>query len=471
MKPNGFPDWYDENQTTDPYQLMGMYQQMAESGPAATDELGYGGELDRFASVARMANPVRNFQLAVNTPAAGAQALANLTNLRRAQQEGFGANVAGAREVLGSHWRDPGSVNLETYFSEVNVPYAETASLLAAPFEPGIGAGEINLIQRGVEAAKTAGAAVFAGGKTLMDVLRRNADEAGSLGRPKHMFRTLEDEEVYRAAQAAKPEGARVFSEPVPYAIRLAEDYKLSMPDLDYDPTAYRPGIITRLDAEHQKKIADAFEEALDAPTDPQVRAAYEAMAQETLDQYEHILREGVQFEIWAKGGEPYPNSAAMLRDVRDNKHMYVLATESEFGNEGLTDKVRALNPLMMPSGFTDVNGRPMLINDVFRGVHDFFGHSVRGNSFGAIGEENAWAEHALMYSSLARRAMTTETRGQNSWVNFGPGMRDADGNILKPGDPGYLSARERPFAEQKVTLLPEWVSNPLLGEDVHGAP
>jgi len=39
---------------------------------------------------------------------------------------------------------------------------------------------------------------------------------------------------------------------------------------------------------------------------------------------------------------------------------------------------------------------------------------------------------------------MTTETRGQNSWVNFMPGHEK-------------MSARERPFADQKFGLLPEW--------------
>jgi hypothetical protein len=59
--------------------------------------------------------------------------------------------------------------------------------------------------------------------------------------------------------------------------------------------------------------------------------------------------------------------------------------------------------------------------NEMFRAVHDAFGHGIRGNSFGALGEEVAWGSHAQMYSPLARIAMTSETRGQNSFVNYTP--------------------------------------------------
>ena len=62
-----------------------------------------------------------------------------------------------------------------------------------------------------------------------------------------------------------------------------------------------------------------------------------------------------------------------------------------------------------------------MLNNDLFRVVHDYFGHLKHGYGFRAAGEDNAWRAHAAMYSPEARPAMTSETRGQNSWVNYGP--------------------------------------------------
>src|SRR6266700_7501765 len=75
-----------------------------------------------------------------------------------------------------------------------------------------------------------------------------------------------------------------------------------------------------------------------------------------------------------------------------------------------------AEHPMLRPSGET-LNGKPLLNNDLFRIVHDYFGHLKEGNGFRAAGEDNAWRTHSKMYSEAARPAMTTETRGQNSAV------------------------------------------------------
>jgi DNA repair exonuclease SbcCD ATPase subunit len=45
--------------------------------------------------------------------------------------------------------------------------------------------------------------------------------------------------------------------------------------------------------------------------------------------------------------------------------------------------------------------------------------------------------------------------------------MRNADGSIKKKGDEGYLSPNERPFAEQKIGLLPEWATENAYGDNV----
>ena len=56
------------------------------------------------------------------------------------------------------------------------------------------------------------------------------------------------------------------------------------------------------------------------------------------------------------------------------------------------------------------------------------------------------------MYSPAAKRAMTSETRGQNSWLNFGP---YAEQNRTALGaDTGF-------FADQKAGLMPEWATEP----------
>jgi hypothetical protein len=79
------------------------------------------------------------------------------------------------------------------------------------------------------------------------------------------------------------------------------------------------------------------------------------------------------------------------------------------------------------------------------------YGHFAYGNPFfRAPGEERAWALHSGMYSPEARRAMTSETRGQNSWLNYGP-HGEANRTASTP---------DTIFADQKTGLMPEWTAN-----------
>ena len=224
---------------------------------------------------------------------------------------------------------------------------------------------------------------------------------------------------------------------------------------------------ITKLDENLSKRIADAYDKMKNDPNDPQVKKAYEAMAKETLDQYDQILEKGYKVEI--NNNEPYSSSEGMIQDLRDNKRMKIFSTESGFGDEPITEEQRKENPLLRDSGRKDVNGQTLLVNDVFRFVHDFFGHAKLGNSFGPIGEENAWRVHAAMYSPEARKAMTSETRGQNSWVNFS-GVNDAvfkkrdkarqlrkEGKIEQADKMVGEVYEEMKFADQKVGLLPDF--------------
>jgi hypothetical protein len=111
-----------------------------------------------------------------------------------------------------------------------------------------------------------------------------------------------------------------------------------------------------------------------------------------------------------------------MMRDVVENKRLVVRDSAPDYRDYGA-------HPLL------SVND-----NNMFRAVHDFFGHAGSGRGFLADGEEAAWISHSEMFSPLARKAMTTETRGQNSWVNkYG---KSPDGT--------------QRFAEQKAFLLPD---------------
>ena len=265
----------------------------------------------------------------------------------------------------------------------------------------------------------------------------------------------IESEVENRRSVKREIETKKLFNEPNPETSEISKGYKNKngLPESEGSK-------ITSIDEARAKSIADAYEAMEDSPNDPEVQEAYRQLADETLAQYNDIADAGYEVELWEGDSEPYANSEAMLKDLKENKHLFIFSTEEGFGDTAITDEQRGQNAMLEDSGMKDKNGKTLLYNDVFRFVHDFFGHSERGNGFGAIGEENAWDVHARMYSPNARRAMTTETRGQNSWVNFGTQMRDADGNLLKKGDKGYLAPKDRAFAPQKMGLLPEEFSN-----------
>lgn len=220
------------------------------------------------------------------------------------------------------------------------------------------------------------------------------------------------------------------------------------------------------VDETRAKAIADAFELAKHAPADPQVKAAYTALGKDVQEQYDFITREkGLKVESWAGEGEPYKNSAAMAADIRDNNHLWFLPTASAFGAgaEGAT------HPMLADSGF-ELAGLKLKVNDIFRVVHDYFGHAAEGNQFGPRGEEIAWTLHTHLFSDAALPALTIETRGQNSWVNYGKHLRRADGSIPKRGDPDYAAPATRPFAEQKAAVLPSEFNAPT-GRTIPGTP
>ena len=181
-------------------------------------------------------------------------------------------------------------------------------------------------------------------------------------------------------------------------------------------------------------------------PNDPAVKSAYDKLASETADQYEAMLSMGIK-PYFITGKDPYQASPYMsLLDLQQNGRIGIFPTRSGFGTSEAFDP--AGNPLMAESGLM-LDGQPLLINDMFRAVHDVFGHGKGGFGFRGMGEENAYRAHSGMYSPEASRAAATETRGQNSWLNYGPyGEQNRNATI---GD--------TVFADQKTGLLPNWAT------------
>lgn len=169
--------------------------------------------------------------------------------------------------------------------------------------------------------------------------------------------------------------------------------------------------------------MSKIYDDLVSDPTNPQVISAYKKLVEETKKQYAYMTKKlGIKityiqedpYQLTKADGTKAPNSKAMMRDVIQNKHLFVRDSSIDF--------VDYPHPILSIEE-----------NNLFRAVHDFFGHAASGRNFDANGEEAAWASHSGMFTPEARRAMTTETRGQNSFYN-------ANGR----------------FADQKAALFPE---------------
>jgi hypothetical protein len=230
-------------------------------------------------------------------------------------------------------------------------------------------------------------------------------------------------------------EGAPEGDRPNGKARAAAEAYKKSA-GIDTPPLQdYR-----YIDPKVAKSVGDAYEAMKHDPTDPKVKKSYDEFKSETLAQYKQMQKAGVKVDL--DKDYPYTNPRDMHADVRDNNHMSIYPTEEGFGS---SDAAPSNHP-MMEKAPVKMGGKDATYNDLFRAVHDYYGHAAEGNGFRANGEYNAWRAHRQMYSPEARGAMDSETLGQNSWVNSGPPA------ALNKG----ASSADTIYADQKAGLLPK---------------
>lgn len=172
-------------------------------------------------------------------------------------------------------------------------------------------------------------------------------------------------------------------------------------------------------DPEFQTRVAQAYESA---PVNThRVKKAYRAFADETRQQYDYLTRPrhqgGLGVLVEVSDEDPYKHHDEMAGDIMANRRLKVLSSASTGGHPFLSQEE----------------------NNMFRAVHDAFGHAAIGRSFSRHGEEAAYHSHRQMYSPTAQRALASETRGQNSsfiYRNYG-----------------------RKFPEQKLVDLPDWAT------------
>lgn len=215
-----------------------------------------------------------------------------------------------------------------------------------------------------------------------------------------------------------------------------------------------------RLFEAYGNAMPEVVEQAGAQNYDQLTEAAYRQMADEARAQFDTLP---VQTSYNYGAGE-YATPSDMLRDVlgEGNLNVFQGGEPHEFLSE------------------IDPDTR-LSANEMFRAAHDFYGHGTQGATFRPGGEEIAYASHSQMMSPLARMALLSETRGQNSLVNYSPinvsligEMRDIQrrideektylrrrGEQPQPGQFAAENARLRElgsafvYAPQKALLLP----------------
>ena len=150
--------------------------------------------------------------------------------------------------------------------------------------------------------------------------------------------------------------------------------------------------------AAYKKHHPELIKESGARNYDELTKAAYNKLQDETKAQFSTIPVK-MQYHY---GHLSYHNSTEMARDIHGHGNMTVYRGGDEHDHLNDVDKKTGLNS-----------------NEMFRAIHDYYGHAIHNNPFGAKGEEIAWDSHHKMFSPLARLAMTAETRGQNSFVNY----------------------------------------------------
>ncbi|QII84171.1 hypothetical protein G3T20_05315 [Bordetella hinzii] len=258
---------------------------------------------------------------------------------------------------------------------------------------------------------------------------------------------------ISEARRLAPLEGAPAvpgFHGPDPRLVAVAEQYAH-----DHGIDFKRQAVYVEVDVERAARIAAAYDAMEHAPQDPKVKEAYANLIQQTVAQYRALESAGYRFwfiDINSPEGQDYTASPwNAMRDIRANQSMGVFPTAEGFGSDETFNPEE--NPLTADTGiqwpFGSPNGplKPALANDLFRAVHDAFGHGLEGAGFRARGEENAWQAHVRLFTGSAVGAITSETRGQNSWLNYGP---HGEHNRT-------ASTEDTHFADQKTGLMPEW--------------
>jgi hypothetical protein len=207
-----------------------------------------------------------------------------------------------------------------------------------------------------------------------------------------------------------------------------------------------------KLDVSYLIKVGKFYNEAPSAVGESRTRHAYEQFKHETLSQWKALTLSGMTILPWLQPGQPYASSQSLHDQVATTDTLFVFLTRCGHGPCG---EPAPHHPMTVPSE-EYAGGERLLYNDLFRAVHDAFGHVMGRNSFSIAGELRAAFDHVQMYSDDVAPAMLSETLGQVCWFYYGPHLLGPTGNLIERGAPGYMPPRERPYSPQKILSLPD---------------
>jgi hypothetical protein len=207
-----------------------------------------------------------------------------------------------------------------------------------------------------------------------------------------------------------------------------------------------------RLDEGFCREVADHFAAQPPYTWGPELARRYALLQTESMRQYEAIVAAGVRIEPWLGGGQPYDGSRHLRDSVLATGTLAVYLTRDGHG----PSPSDVPHPMRGSSGVR-CNGVELSHNDIFRAVHDVFGHVMFGHSMGPAGEFRATYCHMAMYSDEVHPVLFSEQISQICWFFYGPHLRVAAGRLPGRDEPGWVPPPARPYAEQKVFDCPQW--------------
>ncbi|MEV5826883.1 crotonobetainyl-CoA--carnitine CoA-transferase [Spirillospora sp. NPDC052242] len=191
------------------------------------------------------------------------------------------------------------------------------------------------------------------------------------------------------------------------------------------------------LDEDFCREVAAYYQRAPRRRESPELLRSYEILKKNNLLLYRSVRAAGFAVEPWRGDGPPYRDSRDLRERVTATRRLRVLATAAAHGPPSDTGP----HPLREPSGVR-VRRYEFLHNDLFRAVHDLFGHVMAGYGFGPAGELAATRVQGRLYPAEAWPALFTEQIGQTCWFFYGPHRS--------------VPAPRRPYPEQKVFAFPD---------------